>query len=139
VEEALKNDGLQTQRIPFADSNDLSMVLNANINDLDALYVPTDNVCADNATMIDKICRPAKLPVICGEEGICKGCGIATLSIDYFNLGVKTGEMAVEILKDGKDISKMPIAYDENPVKKFNSTICEELGITVPSGYVAIE
>ena len=139
VEAALKNDGLQTQRIPFADSNDLSMVLNANISGLDALYVPTDNVCADNATMIDKICRPAKLPVICGEEGICKGCGVATLSIDYFALGVKTGEMAVEILKDGKDISKMPIAYDENPTKKFNSTICEELGITVPSGYVAIQ
>ena len=63
---------------------------------------------------------------------------MATLSIDYFNLGKKTGQMAVEILKEGKDISKMPIAYDENPVKKFNKEICEELGITAPEGYVEI-
>ena len=69
---------------------------------------------------------------------MCAGCGIASLSIDYFNLGIKTGQMAVEILKDGKDISKMPIAYDESPVKKFNKTICDELGINVPSSYVQI-
>ena len=139
VEKALQNDGLETKRIPFADSNDLNTVLSGNISDLDALYVPTDNVCADNVTIIDNICRTKKLPVIAGEENICKGCGIATLSIDYYNLGLKTGQMAVEILKDGKDISKMPIAYDENPVKKFNREICEDLGITVPSGYVEIE
>lgn len=139
VEAALKKDGLETKKISFADSNDLNAVLSGNISGLDALYIPTDNVCADNVTIIDNICRPKKLPIICGEENICKGCGIATLSIDYFNLGVKTGQMAVEILKDGKDISKMPIAYDENPVKKFNQTICQELGITVPSSYIAIE
>ena len=90
-------------------------------------------------TIIDAVCRPAKLPVICGEEGICKGCGVATLSIDYFNLGVKTGQMAVEILKDKKDISKMAIAYDENPVKKFNKAIADELGITVPATYTEIQ
>ena len=139
VEAALKKDGLETKRIPFSDSNDLSMILNANITGLDALYVPTDNVCADNATSIDNICRPKKLPVICGEENICKKCGIATLSIDYFALGMKTGQIAVEILKNHQDISKMPIAYDDAPVRKFNKTICESLGITVPSGYVAIE
>jgi putative ABC transport system substrate-binding protein len=88
--------------------------------------------------VIDAICRPIKLPVICGEENLCKGCGVATLSIDYFNLGKKTGQMAVEILKDGKDISKMPIAYDENPVKKYNKAICEDLGLSAPEGYVEI-
>ena len=139
VEAALQKDGLTTRRIPFADSNDLNTVLSGNVDGLDALYVPTDNVCADNVTIIDNICRPKKLPVICGEENICKGCGIATLSIDYFNLGVKTGQMAVEILKDGKDISKMPIAYDDNPVKKFNKEICDELGISAPAGYTEIE
>ena len=138
VKKLLDDKGLTTKVISFAESNQLSSVLTAGIVGLDALYIPTDNVCADNTNMIDSICRPAKLPVICGEEGLCAGCGIATLSIDYFNLGVKTGEMAVEILKDGKDISKMPIAYDTNPAKKFNKQICEELGITVPSSYVEI-
>ena len=138
VEKFLKEKSLETKRITFSETNELQSVLTANINGLDALYIPTDNKCADNVTVIDAVCRPAKLPIICGEENICAGCGIATLSIDYFNLGVKTGEMAVEILKDGKDISKMPIAYDNNPVKKFNKQICEDLDITVPSSYVEI-
>ena len=139
VEEFLKAKNLETKRITFSETNDLQSVLTGNIDGLDVLYIPTDNKCADNVSIIDNICRPAKLPVICGEEGICKGCGVATLSIDYFNLGVKTGEMAVEILKDGKDISKMAIAYDENPVKKFNKEIAEELNITVPASYAEIK
>lgn len=139
VEDLLQEKGFVTEQISFSDSNDLQAVLSANVSDLDVLYVPTDNTCASNTTMIDSICRPIDLPVVCGEENICKGCGVATLSIDYFNLGVKTGMMAVEILKDGKDISTMPIAYDENPVKKFNAEICNELGIVIPEGYEAIE
>ena len=138
VEDFLKAQNITTKRISFSESNELSPVLTAGIEGIDALYIPTDNVCAKNTTIIDSICRPAKMPVICGEESLCKGCGIATLSIDYYALGVKTGEMAVEILKDGKDITKMPIAYDENPTKKFNKAICDELGITAPEGYVEI-
>lgn len=138
VKALLDNKGLTTELISFAESNQLQSVLNAKVNTLDALYIPTDNTCADNTSIIDAVCRPAKLPIICGEESLCAGCGIASLSIDYFNLGVKTGQMAVEILKDGKDISKMPIAYDENPVKKFNKAICDELGINVPASYVQI-
>lgn len=139
VEGFLKEKNLETKRITFSETNELQSVLTAGIVDLDVLYIPTDNKCADNVTIIDAVCRPAKLPVICGEEGICKGCGVATLSIDYFALGVKTGQMAVEILKDKKDISKMAIAYDENPVKKFNKAIAEELNITVPASYTEIQ
>ena len=138
VEALLKEKKLETKRISFAETNDLQSVLTANISDLDVLYIPTDNKCADNVTIIDSICRPAKLPVICGEENLCKGCGVATLSIDYFNLGVKTGKMALEIIKEGKDISQMKIGYDESPVKKFNKEISDELGITIPSSYTQI-
>ena len=134
----LESKSLETKVITFADSNDLQSVLQANIAGLDVLYIPTDNTCADNTNVIDAVCRPAHLPIVCGEENLCKGCGVASLSIDYFNLGVKTGQMAVEILKDGKDIATMAIAYDESPVKKFNKEICDELGITVPNSYVQI-
>ena len=107
--------------------------------DLDAIYIPTDNTCANNTSLIDQICRPAKKPIVCGEEGMCKGCGVATLSIDYHRLGTITGEMAVSILKDGADISKMAIRYDNAPEKKFNKEICEELGISVPSSFAEIK
>ncbi len=139
VEQELQSKGLTTTRMSFADSNDISSVLNGNINNIDVLYVPTDNTAASCTSVINAVCSSHSVPVVAGEEGLCKGCGAVTLSISYYNLGVKTGQMAVEILKDGKDISKMPIAYDEHPVKKYNPEICSALGITVPEGYVPVE
>ena len=138
VEQELQAKGLTTKRMSFSDSNDIVTVLNGNIDSVDALYIPTDNTAASCKETIHNVCRPKNKPVVAGEEGICSGCGAVTLSISYYNLGVKTGKMAAEILKGEKDISTMPIAYDENPVKKYNPTICEELGLTPPEGYVAI-
>ena len=139
VESELQSKGLTTTRMSFSDSNDISSVLNGNINNIDVLYIPTDNTAASCTSVINSVCSSHNVPVVAGEEGLCKGCGAVTLSISYYNLGLKTGQMAVEILKDKKDISKMPIAYDENPVKKYNPTICEALGITVPEGFIPIE
>ena len=85
------------------------------------------------------VCAPKKIPVIAGEEGICKGCGVATLSISYYDLGYATGKMAVKILKDGADISTMPIGYAETQTPKYNKAACDALGITPLEGYVAIE
>ena len=82
---------------------------------------------------------PAKVPVIAGEEGICSGCGVATLSIDYYDIGYKAGEMGAEILMDGKDVKEMPIEFAPQVTKKYNKANCEALGITVPDDYVAIE
>ena len=79
------------------------------------------------------------MPIIAGEEGLCKGCGIATLSISYYELGRATGEMAIQILKGEANVSEMEIGYDTNPVPKYNAELCEALGITVPEDYVAIE
>jgi len=139
VKASLEAKGLTTKTLSFADSNDISSVLNGSINDIDALYIPTDNTCASSAGIIDSICAGKKLPVVAGEENLCKECGAITLSISYYNIGVKTGEMAISILKDKVDISKMPIAYDEHPVKKYNPDIMARLGMSAPSGYEAIE
>ena len=81
---------------------------------------------------------PAKTPVVAGEEGICAGCGVATLSISYYDIGYATGEMAVEILKNGADVSKMPVQYAPQVTKKYNAAICQQLGIEAPEGYVDI-
>ena len=102
------------------------------------IYVPTDNTVASNTEIINNICLPEKVPVIAGEEGICEGCGVATLSINYYDLGVATGKMALKVLVDGEDISTMPIEYAPNFTKEYNKDICEELGIEVPDDYVAI-
>lgn len=138
VKQKLEDAGLTATLYPFSDSNDLSSVCTTAAEKSDVIYVPTDNTVAANKGIIDSICQPAKVPVIAGEEGICSGCGVATLSISYYDLGYTTGLMAVKILRDGEDISKMPIEYTTT-TKKYNATICSALGITPLEGYVAIE
>ena len=94
---------------------------------------------ASSTEIINNIAEPAKVPIIAGEEGICKGCGIATLSIDYYSLGKKAGEMAYDILVNGKDPADMEIGFASDLTKKYVKTRCEALGITVPSDYEEIQ
>ena len=138
VKKDLEAKGLTCTLYPFSDTNDLPAVTQKAADESDVIYIPTDNQAASAAETIDGICRPAKVPVIAGEENICKACGIATLSISYYDLGVTTGKMAAKILKGEADISTMPIAYAENFAKKYNAEICAELGIKIPEGYAAI-
>lgn len=138
VKAKLEDAGLTATLYPFADSNDISSVCTTAVENSDVIYVPTDNTVADNTGIIDSICQTAKVPVIAGEEGICKGCGVATLSISYEDLGRTTGKMAAKILKGEANISEMPVEYTTT-TKKYNAAICEALGITPLEGYVAIE
>ncbi len=139
VKAELEKSGLTATLYPFSDSNDLAQVCTNAADNCDVIYVPTDNTVAENTGIIDNICEPKKIPVIAGEEGICAGCGIATLSISYYDLGYTTGKMAVQILRDGADIATMPIGYAETQTPKYNAQNCEALGITPLEGYVAIE
>ncbi|MCM1090499.1 MAG: ABC transporter substrate-binding protein [Butyrivibrio sp.] len=134
----LEADGIAYKEYAIADSNEIQSVVTTAASECDALYIPTDNTLAAATETVYNIVVPAKIPVIAGEEGICSGCGIATLSISYYDLGYVTGEMAYEILVEGADISTMDVRYA--PVtKKYNAKICEELGITIPDDYVVIE
>ena len=138
VQKYLEAKGVTATQYAFSDSNDLSSVCQKAVDENDALYVPTDNTVAANTGIVDGICRPAKKPVFAGEEGICAGCGVATLSISYYDLGYTTGEMAVKILKGEADISTMPIEYTD-VTKKYNKAVCDDLGLTAPEGYEEIE
>ena len=139
VKAELEKKGLTATLYPFTDSNDLAQICTTAADNCDVIYVPTDNTVAENTGIIDNICEPKKIPVIAGEEGICSGCGIATLSISYYDLGYTTGKMAVKILKDGADISTMPIEYADKQTPKYNKQNCEALGIPPLEGYIAIE
>ena len=138
VEDYLSNKGITCTRYSFSDSNDVAAVTTKAAADSDVIYIPTDNTAASCTETIGSIVRSAKTPVVAGEQGICVGCGIATLSISYYDLGYKTGEMAAQILKGEADISQMPIEY-ANASKLYNADMCQELGITVPEGYTALE
>ncbi len=138
VKTALEAAGATVSIYTFADSNDVAAVTTTACNENDALYIPTDNTAASCTEAINNVAQPAGVPIIAGEEGICKGCGIATLSIDYYELGRTTGEMAAKILTGEADIATMPIEYYANPVKEYDADRTDALGITIPSDYTAI-
>ena len=139
VKAELEKKGLTATLYPFTDSNDLAQICTTAADNCDVIYVPTDNTVAENTGIIDNVCAPKKVPVIAGEEGICKGCGVATLSISYYDLGYATGKMAVKVLKGEADISTLAIGYAETQTPKYNKAICDALGIKPLDGYTAIE
>ena len=135
---ALQGMGYAVKEFVFADSNDVAAVTATACDESDVLYIPTDNTAASNSELISNVALNARTPIIAGEEGLCKGCGVATLSISYYDLGRVTGEMAAEILLNGKNPGEMEIQYAPF-TRKFDADICAALGITVPEGYVAID
>lgn len=139
VQKELEAAGYECGLYRFADSNDISAVTAKASEECDVIYVPTDNAVASNAELIANVCIPDKTPVIAGEESTCKLCGAATLSISYYDLGYTTGEMAVRILDEGEDISQMSVEYASAVTRKYNPSVCEELGIEIPEGYEALE
>ena len=139
VKAELEKAGLAVNVYTFSDSNDVAAVTGTACDECDALYIPTDNTAASCTEAINNVAQPAGVPIIAGEEGLCKGCGVATLSISYYELGVATGEMAAKILKGEANVAEMEIGYDPNPVKKYNPELVEALGLTIPDDYVAIE
>ena len=135
----LDKAGVAWAEYTAADSNEVQSVVTKAVSECDVLYVPTDNTMANNTEIIKNVAVPAGVPVIAGEEGICAGCGVATLSISYYDLGAKAAEMAYEILVNGANPAEMPIEYvSEGITEKYNAEIAETLNIAIPEGMVAI-
>lgn len=139
VKASLEELGYTCEYYAFSDSNDLATVCQSAADASDVIYVPTDNTVANNTEIVNNICQPAGVPVVAGEEGIMGGCGVATLSISYYDLGVATGKMAAKILTGESKVEEMPIEYAPKFTKEYNPTIAEALGITIPDDYVAYE
>lgn len=139
ITEYLKEYGYNVTAYTFSDSADVATVVQTACGESDVIYVPTDNVAASCAETINNVAVTAGVPIVAGEEGICKGCGIATLSISYYDIGYAAGLMAYEILVNGKDPASYEIQYATEFTKEYNPVIAEKLGITLPDDYVAIE
>ena len=139
IKQELEKDNVECKEYTVADSNEIQAQTQAAVGDgCDVIYIPTDNTFANAAETVKNIVVPAGVPVVAGEEGICGGCGTVTLSISYESMGRAAGEMAYEILVNGKNPGEMSVGYSET-TKKYNKEICDALGITVPEGYTAIE
>ena len=141
VSEELTKLGLTAKEFTASETNDIAAVVQAACDECDALYIPTDNTMASATGTIEPIVTKANKVVIAGEEGICKGCGVATLSISYDAIGYNAGLMAYEILVEGKDPATMDIKVPtkEDVIFKYVPERAEALGITVPDGYETLD
>ena len=135
----LKDMGYEVEVFTFADSNDVANVTTAACAAADVLYIPTDNTAASCTETIANVAIPAGKAIVAGEAGICSGCSVATLSIDYYDIGYKAGEMAYEILVNGTNPGEMEIQYAPEVEKLFNEANCTALGITLPEDYAPLE
>ena len=134
----LEEYGYTVEYYAFNDTNDVTAVTETAADNSDVIYIPTDNTAASNTEAIANVVLAKNVPVIAGEEGICSGCGVATLSISYYDLGYQTGLMAYDILVNGADVTTMAVQTAPSVTKKYNAANCEALGITVPDDYEAI-
>ena len=134
MKKALEEDNIAYKEYTAADSNEIQSVITTACDECDALYVPTDNTMASSVETIKNVVVPAGVPLFAGEAGLC-AAGVATLSISYYDIGKLTGEMAYEILVNGKDAGTMDIQTAPNVTKLYNKEICETLNITVPEDY----
>lgn len=138
IKPMLEEMGYTCTEYAFTDSNDVASITTNACASSDVIYIPTDNTAATCTETIRNVVVPAGVPVIAGEQGICSGCGVATLSIDYYELGEMTGQMAYDILVGGQNPGEMEIQPAPTFTKMYNESICQELGLTVPEGYEAI-
>lgn len=131
----LEDEGYKIKEYTFTDSNDVASVTKSACDASDVIYIPTDNTAASCTEAINNVAGPAKTPIFAGEEGIAKGCGVATLSISYYDLGYETGEMAYDILVNGADITKMEVKAAPKFTKEYIADRADDLKVTVPDDY----
>ena len=133
IEKHFKDLGLESQRFTFADSNDIAQVAQAASEWADVVYIPTDNTAAAYATS-----EQFSKPIVAGEAGLCKATGAVTISITYYDIGHRAGEMAYDILVNGKNPAEMPVEEVTKTQKLFNPQVCEQYNIEVSSDYVDV-
>lgn len=139
ITESFKELDIEVEVYTVADTNEIASVVTQASQEVECIYIPTDNSIASATETVYSVTEPAGIPVIAGEEGICKGCGIATLSISYYSIGYEAGLMAYEILVNGADPAEMEIQYATDLTKKYMADRTSALNITVPEDYEAIE
>ena len=132
AKEAIEALGLTYTEVTVTNSNDVQQATQSIVDKCDAIYLPTDNIIASSMPVIYGITSQSKTPVICGESGMVENGGLATLGINYYDLGYKTGLMAIKILKGEATCHHMPIESADKFDFAINGTVAKEIGIEIP-------
>lgn len=133
AKEAIEKLGLNYVEVTVTNSNDVQQATQSIVDQCDAIYIPTDNVFASAMPVVHGVTSLSKTPVICGESGMVDNGGLATLGINYYDLGYQTGLMGVKILKGEAEPQTMPIESAANFDFAINGTVAEEIGLAIPA------
>lgn len=133
AKEAIEKLGLKYVEVTVTNSNDVQQATQSIVGQCDAIYIPTDNVFASAMPVVHGVTTQSKTPVICGESGMVNGGGLATLGINYYDLGYQTGLMAVKIFKGEAETATMPVEAASGFDFAINGTVAEEIGLTIPA------
>ena len=140
AEAYLKSLGRDYAVYTVADSNEIQAVLTKAVGECGAVYIPTDNTLANNMEIVKNVTVPAGVVSFAGAEQMCLEGALSTLSISYYDLGVRAGEMAYEILVNGANPAEMPVEFvSEGITPKYNAEIAAALGVTVPEDMEPVE
>jgi len=134
AKEACAESGLSFIEGSVSNSNEIQQVCQSLVGKVDAFYVPTDNMLAAGMANVAMVANEAKIPVICGEDGMVASGGLATYGINYYELGKLTAMQAVKVLRDGAKPAEMPIEYLEKFDFSYNKETAEKIGINIPDG-----
>ena len=132
MEEYAKSKGLNVEVATISTVNDIQQAAQSLVGKVDVFYEPTDNIIASAMPTLISITDPAKKPVICGEPNMVAAGGLATYGIDYYRLGVQTGEMAADILEGKAKPESMPVEMAKDLKVTVNVKDAKALGITIP-------
>ena len=124
--------GLNVETATISTVNDIQQAAQSLVSKVDAFYAPTDNVLASAMPTLISVTDPAKKPVICGEENMVKAGGLATYGIDYYKLGLQTGDMGADILDGKHKPADMPIQTAKDLKASVNKKNADALGIKIP-------
>ncbi|AFA48771.1 ABC transporter substrate-binding protein [Acetobacterium woodii] len=133
AKEAIEKLGMKYVEVTVTNSNDVQQATQSIVSQCDAIYIPTDNVFASAMPQVENITTQSKTPVICGESGMVESGGLATLGINYSDLGYQTGLMAVKIIKGEAKPATMPIESATKFDYAINGSVAQEIGLTIPA------
>ena len=132
LKKAAAAKGVTVKEATVSNVNDIQQAARSLVGKVQAIYVPTDNVLASAMPTLVSVTEEAKLPVICGEGGMVKAGGLATLGVDYYKLGFQAGEMAADILSGKSKPADMGIQAQKEFKAMVNLKEAEKIGLKVP-------
>ena len=133
LREAAKAHKVDVVEATVSNVNDIQQAIASIKAKVQALYIPTDNVMASAIPALLKVTNPAKLPVVAGESGMVRAGALASIGVDYYTLGVMTGNMGADILEGKAQPATMPIQIQQATKVLINMKAAKEIGLDVPA------